>query len=354
MQFHPTVEKRLIFAVDKIGTLGIFNAGLTSDDETSTIKNEIKEEEEAEDEEADSKPKSRSRSAKVKTEVKDEEDAAEYEEGGEPDISHYKLHTRTISSLLISPFDPSSVLTGSYDSSLRQFSLSTGKSTELLVLSHDSAFSSLNALSASTLLFSTLEGQVGRYDTRQKTPEIWTCSDKKIGGCHNFPGDTNYIATASLDRTVKIWDLRRMDNAVASHTSRLSVSSAMWSSSGKLATTSYDDTVKIYNPPLSSWSSDSAQEEQEIEPESVIPHNNQTGRWITILRAIWQQNPRDRVQKLVVANMNRGIDVFDEKGQQLAQLHGDGVTAVPAVARFHPTQNWIVGGTASGKVALFV
>ncbi|KAI5794916.1 WD repeat-containing protein [Pyronema domesticum] len=349
MEFHPTVEKRLIFAVDKIGTLGIFNAGLTSLDETSTIKSEIKEEEEAEDED---KPKSRSRSSKLKAEIKDENDEdEESSETSEPDISQYKVHTRTISSLCISPFDPSYVLTASYDSSIRQFSLSSGKSTELLVLPNDSAFSSLNALSPSTLLFSTLEGLVGRYDTRTKNPDLWTCSEKKIGGCHVFPGDMNYISTASLDRTVKIWDLRKMDNAVASHTSRLSVSSAMWSSSGKLATTSYDDTVKIYSPSLASFSGD---EEQEIEPEAVIPHNNQTGRWITILRAIWQQQPRDGVQKLVVANMNRGIDVFDEQGQQLAQLHGEGVTAVPAVARFHSSQNWIVGGTASGKVALFV
>ncbi|KAI5814860.1 WD40-repeat-containing domain protein [Pyronema omphalodes] len=358
MEFHPTVEKRLIFAVDKIGTLGIFNAGLTSEDETSTLKTEIKEEAEAEDEASSTNQKrsTRSRSTKIKPEPQDSEDEESESESQTPDISQYKIHTRTISSLHIPPFDISTILTASYDSSIRSFSLTTGKSTELLVLPSNSAFSSLCTLSPSTLLFSTLEGQIGRYDTRQKTPDIWQCSEKKIGGCHALPGDGNFLATASLDRSVKIWDLRNMDTPVAEHGSRLSISSAMWSNTGRLATTSYDDTVKIYHPhlPSSPPSTSEAQEIPELQPQIIIPHNNQTGRWITILRAIWQSNPQDQVQKLVVANMNRGIDVYDETGRQLAQLHGDGVTAVPAVARFHERRNWIVGGTASGKVVLFV
>ena len=39
--------------------------------------------------------------------------------------------------------------------------------------------------------------------------------------------------------------------------------------------------------------------------------------------------------------MNRFVDIYAASGEQLAQLGGDGITAVPAVAQFHPTQQWV-------------
>jgi hypothetical protein len=52
--------------------------------------------------------------------------------------------------------------------------------------------------------------------------------------------------------------------------------------------------------------------------------------------------------------MNRFVDIYSASGDQLAQLGGEGITAVPAVAVFHRSQNWVVGGTASGKVCLWM
>lgn len=51
---------------------------------------------------------------------------------------------------------------------------------------------------------------------------------------------------------------------------------------------------------------------------------------------------------------NRFVDVYSADGTQLAQLGGEGITAVPAVAVFHPTKDWIAGGTASGKLCLWM
>jgi hypothetical protein len=90
-----------------------------------------------------------------------------------------------------------------------------------------------------------------------------------------------------------------------------------------------------------------------MRPTIVVKHNNQTGRWVTILKPHWQRRPRDGVQRLVVGNMNRFVDVFAEDGSQVAQLGGDGITAVPAVAHFHPTMEWIAGGTGSGKLCIW-
>ncbi|KAK5270507.1 hypothetical protein LTR40_014077 [Exophiala xenobiotica] len=64
--------------------------------------------------------------------------------------------------------------------------------------------------------------------------------------------------------------------------------------------------------------------------------------------------PSDNIHKLVVGNMNRFVDVYSANGTQLAQLGGEGITAVPAVAVFHPTKDWIAGGTASGKMCLWM
>ena len=72
------------------------------------------------------------------------------------------------------------------------------------------------------------------------------------------------------------------------------------------------------------------------------------------LRPQWQLHPSDGIQRLVIGNMNRFVDIYTAKGDQLAQLGGDNITAVPAVAQFHPTNDWVAAGTASGKLCLWM
>lgn len=75
---------------------------------------------------------------------------------------------------------------------------------------------------------------------------------------------------------------------------------------------------------------------------------------LSSLRAQWQLQPQDSIQRFVIGNMNRFVDVYTGSGQQLAQLGGDGITAVPSVAQFHPSNDWIAAGTASGKLCLWM
>ncbi|KAH8146059.1 uncharacterized protein LAJ45_09981 [Morchella importuna] len=306
LAFHPTTTKQLIFATDKTGNLGIFDA--TSPSPT-------------------------------------------------PDISTYKLHARTISAFTIPSSTPTALYTASYDGTIRSFNLTTGLATEAYAGDPDDALSAIDVVAPHTLYFTTLLGRLGRVDTRAPAAQaqLWTLSDKKIGGFSLHPGAPHLCATGSLDRTVKVWDLRRMvgegeDRApalLASHTSRLSVSCALWNGNGTLATTSYDDTEG------EGEGKEVETEVKEIEPAHVIRHNNQTGRWVTILRAQWQQTPPGGQHKFVIANMNRYLDIYSESGEQLAQLSHESITAVPAVAQFHPTMDWVAGGTGSGKVVLF-
>ncbi|KAK4136119.1 WD40 repeat-like protein [Trichocladium antarcticum] len=333
MGFHPTEDKPIIFAGDKEGQMGVFDASQEP----------------------------------VKAEDDDDEDEAAL---SEPVISAFKTHSRTITGFHFSPVDANAVYTASYDSSIRKLDLDKGISTQVFApadADEDLPISALDVPSTDPhiIIFSTLHGSLGRHDVRTKpaTAEIWGLTNQKIGGFSLHPSLPHLVATASLDRTLKIWDLRRISGRgdarapalLGEHTSRLSVSHASWSGAGHVATSSYDDRIKIYAfPDAAQWAAGAALGDAAMEPARQIPHNNQTGRWVTILKPQWQRSPRDGRHRFVVGNMNRFVDVFAADGEQLAQLGGDGITAVPAVAHFHPTLDWVAGGNASGKLCLWM
>ncbi|KAL8909270.1 MAG: hypothetical protein Q9207_000280 [Kuettlingeria erythrocarpa] len=338
--FHPVAEKPLVFAGDKLGNLGLFDASQSA----SSVKHRI-----------------------VKTEDQDEEEADEADPN--PNISTFNLHRRTISSFQFSPHNPSHLYTCSYDSSLRLLDLTKSSTDDIYAPADESLDEPLSGvemdpLTPHLLYFSRLDGHVGRVDTRAPhTADVFQLSEKKIGGFSLNPTCPHFIATASLDRTMRIWDLRKIGGKKGAqlpalcgeHESRLSVSHAAFNSAGQVATASYDDTIKIHTfDGMSGWTAGRDLTEREMAPSAIIRHNNQTGRWVTILRAQWQLRPSDHVQRFCIGNMNRFVDIYTSKGEQLAQLGGDGITAVPAVAQFHPTNDWVAAGTASGKLCLWM
>jgi hypothetical protein len=263
MGMHPTTEKPLVFAGDKLGNLGICDA-----------------------------------SQKV-AEVKQEDDEDADVEG--PTITTLKPHTRTIHTFQFSPHDSNALYSASYDSTVRKLDLAKGVAVEIFAPSDENEDAPLSGLEISkddpnTMYFSTLNGQFGIYDMR--TPperaaglQTFQLSDKKIGGFSLHPLQPHLVATASLDRTLKIWDLRkitgkgdsRLPALVGEHESRLSVSHAAWNSAGQVATASYDDTIKIHDFSKSAdWSVGTSLTDAEMKPSVVVPHNNQTGRWVTM------------------------------------------------------------------------
>lgn len=268
--FHPTTDKPLVFAGDKMGNLGIFDASQTSN--PAKKGSGVKKEEEGEEEE-------------------------EEEDGPDPAITSFHCHTRTISSFQFSPINPSHLYTCSYDSSLRLLDLTKSISTEIYAPADTSADEPLSGVEVDPsnphmLYFSRLDGHVGRTDTRApKTTDIFQLSEKKIGGFSMHRGNPHFIATASLDRYLRIWDLRKLSGKagrqtpalIGEHESRLSVSHAAFNSAGQVATASYDDTVKIHTfEGMGSWKAGHKLSDQDMKPSSTIRHNNQTGRWVTM------------------------------------------------------------------------
>ena len=339
MSFHPIATKPLVFAGDKLGHLGIVDASQEN----------------------------------LKQETSDDSDG----EDPDPVIATIKPHTRTISAMYTNPSKPESLITASYDSSIRSIDLVKNVAVEIYGPSDQEGDEPVSGIDMAVtdpniLYFTTLNGAFGRHDTREKSTvnEVYQLSEKKIGGFSLNPLAPHYLATASLDRTMKLWDLRKINKnlptLVGEHESRLSVSHAAFNSAGQVATSSYDDSIKIYSfgtgsrsgtdalESMNHWKSNFQLPEEQMKPEVVVRHNCQTGRWVTILRPQWQRHPQDGIQKLCIGNMNRFVDVYGADGTQLAQLGGEGITAVPAVAVFHQTNDWIAAGTASGKLCLWM
>lgn len=263
MGMHPTTDKPLVFAGDKLGHIGICDA-----------------------------------SQKV-AEAKQEDDEDAETEG--PTITTLKPHTRTIHTFQFSPHDSNALYSASYDSTVRKLDLAKGVAVEVYAPADANEDAPLSGLEiskddANLLYFSTLNGQFGIYDMRTPSEkaaglQIFQLSEKKIGGFSLHPLHPHLVATASLDRTLKIWDLRKITGKgdarspalVGEHESRLSVSHAAWNSAGQVATASYDDTIKIHDfGNCADWSAGTALTDTEMKPSAVVPHNNQTGRWVTM------------------------------------------------------------------------
>ncbi|RKP31719.1 WD40 repeat-like protein [Metschnikowia bicuspidata] len=308
---------------------------------------------------------------------------------GEPIVALLKPHGRSIARILEMAQNPQCLVTASYDGSCRAADLVKMASSELFAVGDPEdpvGISDLAVISPNLLYATTLDGQFFRRDPREPLAagEPLRLHDKKIGGFCVNPNAEHQIATASLDRTMRVWDLRNIsaknsvselhDGLCAPHlygafSSRLSISNVDWNQNNRLVCNGYDDRIQLLDygakrgavDVITRWFDTYRPPGKNFDPVpdnlrsfKTISHNCQTGRWVSILKARWQRAPADGVQKFAIANMQRSIDVFDENGLRLASLHDpDLMTAVPAVVAFHPTRNWLVGGTSSGKVFLF-
>jgi WD repeat-containing protein 76 len=303
MSFHPTEAKPLIFAGDKLGNLGIVDA--------SQKGPQVKEEEGEEDhEDSESRPGKKVKTEPMQNNNPGDTDPSESDDDEEddpdPQITILKPHQRTIIGMHAHPSQPQTLFTASYDSSIRGLDLEKSVSTDLYALD-DEPISGLDmaATDPHVLYFTTLSGGFGKHDTRTKGGEasdLYQLSEKKIGGFSLHPLAPHYLATASLDRTMRLWDLRKitkkLPTLVGEHTSRLSVSHAAFNAVGQVATSSYDDSIKIHSfgvrrkdaarnstanlDAMSTWKAGYQLQEERMEPDVVVRHNNQTGRWVTM------------------------------------------------------------------------
>lgn len=273
-----------------------------------------------------------------------------------PGVYSFRPHTGSISNLRYNPANSVQLFSTSYDNIVRCLDITTGTFDELYNFGEDNGdvVTGFDLDSTGNLLyFSDTDGMFRWADRR--TPEIIKeirLHDKKIGGV-SVCRDGKYLATASNDGTVGLWDLRKLpagstDEVSALHTLtfRRSVTSVCFNpqDSSKLLSTCYDDHVRVHYNITGSADSSS---------HSEMSHNNQTGRWITNFKAVWDPKSPNYA---VVGNMNRGIDIIDASATSaeiVRNITSEYLTAQPAVNAFHPNLDVVASGNASGKIAIW-
>ncbi|WVQ67137.1 uncharacterized protein L199_005332 [Kwoniella botswanensis] len=379
MVVHPEKKKTLVFVGDKSGQLGIWDALgppediVNSDDDTTGVKQEQQE-----------------------------------DESYEGRVWRIQAHARSaITAMKVNPVNGTGLFTSSYDCSLRHLDFATLKSTELF------AFQDENTLVTHFDLLPNGEeawitdryGGLTHCDFREGKNERrrFVVQDEgraaKLGGISVNPLMPHLIVTAGNDQHLRLWDVRSLSSinptsiptpppsaktegeSIDTHLTGetpyeevskymhskkgqgllraswqhgKSCSSAYWDPWGRrVLTTSYDDKLRVWSLQPSSLLLPTPLSPSHFQPSKQIPHNCQTGRWLTILRAQWSLN-MDYIPHFTVGNMKRSLDVVAANGEKIAQLWNDVVTAVPAVTASHPKiVDHVVGGNTSGRVQLW-
>ncbi|CAG8507560.1 3147_t:CDS:10 [Paraglomus occultum] len=263
----------------------------------------------------------------------------------------YRFHTRTISSMMYSPTDCNRLFTSAYDGMIRFFDLEKATSVEAHVSDENTLFTCLDTIDGNVIYCSNIGGQLEVKDIREpiNLHTVYQLHDRKIGCVSVNPVKNDYLITASLDRTMRLWDLRKLSKDDPQSLKQIihygAVTSAYWRPDGKqIVSTSFNDKIRVFDYDESS---------DELEERLTIQHNNQTGKWVTMFRSTWHPNP-NVYPHFVVGNMKRAVDIYSAiDGRALCILHSDELTAIPAVNVFHPTQNIIISGNASGRMVLW-
>ncbi|KAL2338484.1 hypothetical protein Fmac_012930 [Flemingia macrophylla] len=260
---------------------------------------------------------------------------------GESEVHLYRPHRAPISGILVQPHCYSKIYTSCYDGILRLMDVE--KEIFDLVFESDESIYILSQPpnEANCLYFGEGSGGLTIWDNRiGKRSSHWVLHESRINTIDFKSENPHIVATSSSDGTACIWDLRYTDadklTALRTFTHKRSVQSAYFSPSGcSLATTSLDNTIRIYNG-------------VNLEDEAVIHHNNLTGRWLSTFRAKWGWDDT----YLFVGNMKRGVDVVSAvERKTVMTLESPHMSAIPCRFDTHSYEvGMLVGATSGGQV----
>ncbi|WFD45151.1 hypothetical protein MPSI1_003828 [Malassezia psittaci] len=407
MVYHPALEKDLVFTGDMSGVVGAWDATAANPSE--------------------------------KDDEQDEDNEYDLPEGSSFTL---QVHARSpVGCLRIDPQNHDRIYSSSYDASIRVFSLSSCVSTEVWAGSPDIQFSEFDIFAPTTqasVATSTPEPQLDErslwiadnrgglmhLDIRAKQPKArrWRVSDKKvcfcllsqIGAMSLNSTAPHCIATASNDRTMRLFDVRMLKTIpesdetsnrpsseevdemhalyqqaeLGSIEKKMACTSIDFSPDGHhLAGVCYDDTLSVWDLEPSSLSrqpksiaketkdkrssashhdhthkknthkaydTTESQVDNLLDSPTTIRHNNQTGKWVTLFRACWHRNAQLEPH-FSIGSMTRHVEIFGASGKLLASLYDpDKITAIPAVIAMHPiSAGRIATGNGSGRCALW-
>ncbi|XP_030136872.4 WD repeat-containing protein 76 [Taeniopygia guttata] len=274
--------------------------------------------------------------------------------GGTEEGAHIFIpHNFHVSCMHFSPCNPAHLLSLSNDT-LRCGDVTRAVFDEIFRGEEDLSCFDFLEENASTAIVSQWAGPVAVVDRR--TPGVSSELTVDIGfrrtrTVHVHPVKKQYfLAAGSVD--VCVFDVRYLrntkeNNPLSSLTGHSkSVASAYFSpvTGNRVVTVCADDRLRVYD--TSSLSST-------VTSLSSIRHNNNTGRWLTRFRAIW--DPKQEHCFLVGSMAQpRRIEVFQDTGKLLHSFcNVDCLGSVCSINVVHPSQNILAGGNSSGRLHVF-
>ena len=292
-------------------------------------------------------------------------------------------HSGCVSHLSWSKTDNCKLLTSSYDGSLTELDANRGQFTELIRLEDRCLYEFDCVPDMSSILVADDEGDAHQLDLRlpmrSRIVAQWRLHDKKINTLRVHPTRPQYFVTASLDRSVRIFDMRRMGSISSSSSSssgtfsrptpvfhlphELAVSCAVFSPDGlqMVSNGCGPNVIKIYDVETMLTSAENDGRKNKtlalVQPRDKLYHNNKTGRWLTKFKP--EFDPK-RSDIFVVGCMEqpRCVEVFHsppgaESGnvQLCMRLRDEMVASVQSLNAFHPFENRIFSANSSGRVS---
>ncbi|KAM6274663.1 DNA damage-binding protein 2 isoform 2-T2 [Porphyrio hochstetteri] len=154
------------------------------------------------------------------------------------------------------------------------------------------------------------------------------------------------LATASVDQTVKIWDLRNIKNKTnflhsLPHDKAVNAAYFSPTDGAKLLSTDQRSEIRVYSS--SDWT----------KPQHLIPHPHRQFQHLTPIKATWHPRydlivagryPDPRFPGYTV-NELRTVDVFDgNTGEMVCQLHDPNASGIISLNKFNPMGDTLASG----------
>lgn len=210
---------------------------------------------------------------------------------------------------------------------------------------------------ADNLLYVAIgSGDVSIVDLRtNKVSFTVDCHVRSVRTVQLHPTNENYFLTSSGIGEIGVFDIRKANeknssiekiniNPQGSATRGKGLTSAFFSphTGNKIVTTCNDDTIRIYE-------SESLQNISEIRR---LPHNNHTGRWLSVFKAKWVT---DREDSFYVGSLftSKRFQLCHVEGKYLHNFTSDNMTTHCPVITVHPKLPLFVGGNSSGRIHVF-
>lgn len=270
----------------------------------------------------------------------------------EANLFQHRVHSDSVSSVYFDRKDWTKMYTTSYDGRATIFDAQNMsfneyyKSDTLLFdvcLPPESSF-------ANSLFLAKRDGCLTQVDVRtSKAIKSHKLHQNKINSVESNPVDSNYLVTASLDRTVGVWDIRKLEKEISLIGHNLAISHAAYSQDG-------NSIVSLCNDDLIHCFDFSYRTIDENKPEyGTFRHNNKTGRWLSRFKLNFNKR---LPSSFVVGSMDkpRCVEVFNisnKKCKRVMRLRSGWVASVQSLNIFHDSLDVLASVNASGKVHIW-